>query len=250
MSNVVVPWLGDVMGQSAGLPTSFTQRPYNYPGCLFPYCSFVLQRWWRGGSDEIFRRGRMKTIRTVERSALVCRLEARASVPSGHDNCGVILKLLRRTARAWESRRSWSRCRHPLTFSCSPPPAPAATWSTLLRPTPPITESTAAWLLPIVPRKAGDETVIESRKRNAKRRRSERGGSTTSSGNPCLPTTTRVEVKLCRRNVTLLELMDGGSGLESTCFMFRVRYEVGIGSAQASDHQRVRLRNISQDIFR
>lgn len=31
MNNLVVPWLGDFMGQSAGLPTSFTQRPYNYP---------------------------------------------------------------------------------------------------------------------------------------------------------------------------------------------------------------------------
>jgi hypothetical protein len=31
MNNLVVPWLGDVMGQSSGLPTSFTQRPYNYP---------------------------------------------------------------------------------------------------------------------------------------------------------------------------------------------------------------------------
>src|SRR6266566_4597124 len=27
MNNLVVPWLGDVMGQSSGLPTSFTQRP-------------------------------------------------------------------------------------------------------------------------------------------------------------------------------------------------------------------------------
>ena len=31
MNNLVVPWLGDFMGQSSGLPTSFTQRPYNYP---------------------------------------------------------------------------------------------------------------------------------------------------------------------------------------------------------------------------
>src|SRR5438552_7355800 len=31
MNNLIVPWLGDVMGQSSGLPTSFTQRPYNYP---------------------------------------------------------------------------------------------------------------------------------------------------------------------------------------------------------------------------
>src|SRR5438445_12629237 len=32
MNNLVVPWLGDVFGQSSGLPTSFTQRPYNYRG--------------------------------------------------------------------------------------------------------------------------------------------------------------------------------------------------------------------------
>lgn len=31
MNNLIVPWLGDVMGQSSGLPTSFVQRPYNYP---------------------------------------------------------------------------------------------------------------------------------------------------------------------------------------------------------------------------
>jgi hypothetical protein len=31
MNNVVVPWLGDLMGSSSSLPTSFTQRPYNYP---------------------------------------------------------------------------------------------------------------------------------------------------------------------------------------------------------------------------
>lgn len=31
MNNLVVPWLGDVMGASSGLPTSFIQRPYDYP---------------------------------------------------------------------------------------------------------------------------------------------------------------------------------------------------------------------------
>ena len=31
MNNLFVPWLGDVMGQSSGLPASFAQRPYNYP---------------------------------------------------------------------------------------------------------------------------------------------------------------------------------------------------------------------------
>ena len=31
MNNIFVPWLGDMTGSSSGLPSSFTQRPYNYP---------------------------------------------------------------------------------------------------------------------------------------------------------------------------------------------------------------------------
>ena len=41
VNNVFVPWLGDVMGPSSGLPTSFTQRPYNYPDLfvsVFEFC--------------------------------------------------------------------------------------------------------------------------------------------------------------------------------------------------------------------
>ncbi len=41
VNNVFVPWLGDAMGQSSGLPTSFTQRPYNYPDLfvsVFEFC--------------------------------------------------------------------------------------------------------------------------------------------------------------------------------------------------------------------
>ena len=41
VNNVFVPWLGDAMGQSSGLPTSFTQRPYNYPELfvsVFEFC--------------------------------------------------------------------------------------------------------------------------------------------------------------------------------------------------------------------
>src|SRR5713226_9279536 len=42
MNNLVVPWLGDVMGQSAGLPTSFTQRPYNYPELFVSVLEFCI----------------------------------------------------------------------------------------------------------------------------------------------------------------------------------------------------------------
>jgi hypothetical protein len=42
MNNVFVPWLGDAMGQSSGLPTSFTQRPYNYPDLFISVFEFCI----------------------------------------------------------------------------------------------------------------------------------------------------------------------------------------------------------------
>ena len=42
MNNLVVPWLGDVMGQSSGLPTSFTQRPYDYPDVFVSVLEFCI----------------------------------------------------------------------------------------------------------------------------------------------------------------------------------------------------------------
>jgi hypothetical protein len=42
MNNLVVPWLGDVMGQSSGLPTSFTQRPYDYPDLFISVLEFCV----------------------------------------------------------------------------------------------------------------------------------------------------------------------------------------------------------------
>lgn len=42
MDYVVVPWLGDVMGRSSGLPTSFTQRPYDYPDLLVSVLEFCI----------------------------------------------------------------------------------------------------------------------------------------------------------------------------------------------------------------
>jgi len=42
MNNLVVPWLGDVMGQSSGLPTSFTRRPYDYPDLFVSVVEFCI----------------------------------------------------------------------------------------------------------------------------------------------------------------------------------------------------------------
>src|SRR5438093_12484740 len=42
MNNLVVPWLGDVMGQASGLPASFTQRPYDYPDLFISVLEFCI----------------------------------------------------------------------------------------------------------------------------------------------------------------------------------------------------------------
>ena len=47
MNNVMVPWLGDVMGQSSGLPTSSPSGRTTIPICSFPCSSFALRGWWR-----------------------------------------------------------------------------------------------------------------------------------------------------------------------------------------------------------
>ena len=53
MNNLVVPWLGDVMVQASGLPTSFTQRPYDYPGCV-RFRTGILHCGDRGGDAQLF----------------------------------------------------------------------------------------------------------------------------------------------------------------------------------------------------
>ena len=64
MNNLIVPWLGDVMGQSSGLPTSFTQRPYNYPDlfvsavelCIAGIVSAMLNHFFRQPKPEKAKR--------------------------------------------------------------------------------------------------------------------------------------------------------------------------------------------------
>src|SRR5437762_557433 len=53
MNNLVVPWLGDVIGQASGLPTSFTQRPYDYPDVFVSVLEFCIAGD-RGGDAQLF----------------------------------------------------------------------------------------------------------------------------------------------------------------------------------------------------
>jgi hypothetical protein len=85
MNHVIVPWVGDVMGPSSGLPTSFTQRPYNYPELfvsIFEFCiaglvaailNYLLQR-------PVARR--VKTLKSAPAAAGPIRVVPQASTSS------------------------------------------------------------------------------------------------------------------------------------------------------------------------
>src|SRR5437867_6739159 len=81
MNNLVVPWLGDVMGQASGLPTSFTQRPYDYPDLFISVLEFCIAgivavmlnyflQWQRAGS-----------VKPVKSSAATAPVEPARVVP-------------------------------------------------------------------------------------------------------------------------------------------------------------------------
>src|SRR3984893_3840667 len=68
MNNVVVPWLGDVMGQSSGLPTSFTQRPYNYPELFVSVFEFCIAGLLAAVLNYFFQRPSARRVKTLKSS--------------------------------------------------------------------------------------------------------------------------------------------------------------------------------------
>jgi len=81
MNNVVVPWLGDVMGQSSGLPTSFTQRPYDYPDLFVSVLEFGVAALVAAVLNYFFQGRPAKTINTVKSSAPAAAEPARVFPP-------------------------------------------------------------------------------------------------------------------------------------------------------------------------
>jgi hypothetical protein len=65
VNHVFVPWLGDVMGQSSGLPTSFTQRPYNYPELFVSIFEFCVAGLVAAVLNYFFQRSPARKIKTV-----------------------------------------------------------------------------------------------------------------------------------------------------------------------------------------
>ncbi len=68
MNYVVVPWLGDVLGQSSGLPTSFTQRPYDYPDLFVAVIELCLAGLVAVGINAFFQGPQQVKIRLPNRS--------------------------------------------------------------------------------------------------------------------------------------------------------------------------------------
>ena len=66
MNNVFVPWLGDFMGQSSGLPTSFTQRPYNYPELFVSVFEFCIAGLVAAILNYFFQRPGVAKVRIVK----------------------------------------------------------------------------------------------------------------------------------------------------------------------------------------
>ena len=75
MNNLVVPWLGDVMGQSSGLPTSFTQRPYDYPDLFVSILEFCIAGTMAVILNYFFQRQRAGRVKPAKSSVSTAPVE-------------------------------------------------------------------------------------------------------------------------------------------------------------------------------
>ncbi len=150
MNNVVVPWLGDVMGQSSGLPTSFTQRPYNYPDLFVSVLEFCIAALLAAVLNYFFQPRTTKTISTVKSSAPAAAEPARVfpqpattaaltQTPSPYIPPKPVVKAEPVTLPA------------PAAVSTVPELAPVTEPAAPAPTAPPLTESTAAKPLPAAP---------------------------------------------------------------------------------------------------
>jgi hypothetical protein len=81
MNNLVVPWLGDVMGPSSGLPTSFTQRPYDYPDLFISVLEFCIAGMMAVMLNYFLQRQRAGRVKPVKSSAPTAPVEPPRIIP-------------------------------------------------------------------------------------------------------------------------------------------------------------------------
>src|SRR5438552_13826286 len=81
INNLVVPWLGDMMGPSSGLPTSFTQRPYDYPDLFVSVLEFCIAGIVAVMLNYFLQRPRAGRVKPVKSSAATAPFEPARVVP-------------------------------------------------------------------------------------------------------------------------------------------------------------------------
>ena len=190
MNNVVVPWLGDVMGQSSGLPTSFTQRPYNYPDLFVSILEFGIAALVAALLNYFFQGRTTKTISTVKSSAPAAAEPARVfpqptttaaltQTPSPYTPPAPVIKA---EPIMVPGTRAVPRLRHPRL---------QRNRQHLLPPRRRSRNQLPPGRCPPRPSRSLRRRNLRSRRKPSRlSRRSRKRCITTSSGNPCLPTTT------------------------------------------------------------
>lgn len=147
MNNVIVPWLGDVMGQSSGLPTSFTQRPYNYPDLFVSVLEFCIAGLVAAVLNYFFQGTTTKTIRTVKPPAPAAAAEPARMFPQPTTTAA-----LTQTPSPYTPPAPVIVIKaEPAAVSAAPPVAPGAEPAKLAPPAPPATESAAPKPIPTAP---------------------------------------------------------------------------------------------------
>ena len=83
MNNLVVPWLGDVMGPSSGVPTSFTQRPYDYPDLFISVLELCIAGIVAVIVNYFFQRQMTTRVKSVKTSVPTASVESALAAPHG-----------------------------------------------------------------------------------------------------------------------------------------------------------------------
>ena len=161
MNNLVVPWLGDVMGQSAGLPTSFTQRPYNYPdlfvsvleacsaGLVAAVLNYFFQRPRAGGAA-----GKVKPVKSPVAAVLVepARMVPQAAAAPAPAHTGMTPNASLIAPPAPAAKPDPIIPSAVVAMAPAPPVAPAPVARLVTPPAPAVANSVAAKPLPPAPK--------------------------------------------------------------------------------------------------
>jgi len=155
MNNLVVPWLGDVMGPSSGLPTSFTQRPYDYPELFISVLEFCIAGILAVMLNYFLQRQRAGRVKPVRSSVPTAPVEPTLVVPQAAAAAGTT----QATSPAPSALAKPDPVTPPAPVTLAPAAAapfvalgPVARAVAVAPPAPPVANSVAAKPLPSAPK--------------------------------------------------------------------------------------------------